>query len=323
MIKFQYYNKDLTKSQIEQILNNYKLKYTTLTNEINSKLNSLIKTILRDISPFLENIESISKDLKSLKEMDIHKKKIELLENKLREKSKIENQLQNDIISLKKEITALRENKIKQNDSTDNLLKRNDNITSPKRPNKLRKKTFELNNIDDHSQSISISSEPKSSRRYNNKKMEENSSKSTTLNNHSNSIINKREKEKNKLKNNYMMNMQEITRSINGYHNQIQATRNSEKISKFICFSNKKLNKNETRNKKSKKDKSKSIDLSNSVETITKNRKYNINNELLLKDYNIIEEDIEDEIKDLEIDEENILKLIEDIQNFQNINKVI
>ena len=323
MIQFQYYNKGLTKSQIEQILNNYKLKYTTLTNEINSKLNSLIKTILRDISPFLENIESISKDLKSLKEMDIHKKKIELLENKLREKSKIENQLQNDIISLKKEITALREKKIKQNDSTDNLLKRNDYITSPKRPNKLRKKTFELNNIDDHSQSMSISSEPKSSRRYNNKKMEENSSKSTTLNNHSNSIINKREKEKNKLKNNYMMNMQEITRSINGYHNQIQATRNSEKISKFICFSNKKLNKNETGNKKSKKDKSKSIDLSNSVETITKNRKYNINNELLLKDYNIIEEDIEDEIKDLEIDEENILKLIEDIQNFQNINKII
>ena len=119
------------------------------------------------------------------------------------------------------------------------------------------------------------------------------------------------------------MNMQEITRSINGYHNQIQATRNSEKISKFICFSNKKLNKNETRNKKSKNDKSKSIDLSNSIETISKNRKYNINNELLLKDYNIIVEDIEEEIKDLDIDEENILKLIEDIQNFQNINKVI
>ena len=42
MIQVQYYNKGLTKTQIEQILNNYKLKYTTLTNEINSKLNSLI-----------------------------------------------------------------------------------------------------------------------------------------------------------------------------------------------------------------------------------------------------------------------------------------
>ena len=320
MIQLQYYNKGLTKTQIEQILNNYKLKYTTLTNEINSKLNSLIKTILNDISPFLENIESISKDLKSLKEMDNHKKKIEFLENKLREKSKIENQLQNDIITLKKEITTLKEKKINQNDSSDNLLKRNDNITSPpKRPNKLRKKTFELNNIDDHSQSIS--SEPKSSRRYNNKKTEESSSKSITLNSHSNSIIYKKEKEKNKIKNNYMMNMQEIARSINGYHNQIQANRNTEKVSKFICFSNKKLNKKETRNKKTKNDKSKSIDLSNSVDTLTKNKKLNITNDLMLKDYNIIEEDIEDEIKELEIDEENILKLIEDIQNFQNKRK--
>ena len=320
MIQLQYYNKGLTKTQIEQILNNYKLKYTTLTNEINSKLNSFIKTILNDISPFLENIESISKDLKSLKEMDNHKKKIEFLENKLREKSKIENQLQNDIISLKKEITTLKEKKINQNDSSDNLLKRNDNITSPpKRPNKLRKKTFELNNIDDHSQSIS--SEPKSLRRYNNKKTEESSSKSITINSHSNSIIYKKEKEQNKIKNNYMMNMQEIARSINGYHNQIQANRNTEKISKFICFSNKKPNKKETRNKKTKNDKSKSIDLSNSVDTLTKNKNLNITNDLMLKDYNIIEEDIEDEIKELEIDEENILKLIEDIQNFQNQRK--
>lgn len=321
MIQFQYYNKGLTKTQIEQILNNYKLKYTTLTNEINSKLNSLIKTILNDISPFLENIESISKDLKSLKEMDIHKKKIELLENKLREKSQIENRLQNDIISLKKEITTLKEKKINQNDSTYNLLKRNDNSISPKKPNKLRKKTFELNNIDDYSQSIL--SEPKSSRRSNNKKTEENSSKSITLNSHSNSIINKKENEKNKYKNNYMMNMQEITRSINGYHNQIKANRSSEKVSKFICYSNKKLNKNETRNKKTKNNKSKSIDLSNSVDTVTKNNKLNITNELILKDYNIIEEDIEDEIKELEIDEENLLKLIEDIRNFQNSKQVI
>ena len=317
MIQFQYYNKGLTKTQIEQILNNYKLKYTTLTNEINSKLNSLIKTILNDISPFLENIELISKDLKSLKEMDIHKKKIELLENKLREKSQIEHQLQNDIISLKKEISTLKENKINQNDSIDNPLKRNDNIISPpKRPNKLRKKTFELNDIDDHSQSIS--SEPKSLRKYNNKKTEENTSRSITLNSHSNSIIHKKEKEKekNKHKNNYMMNMQEITRSLNGYHNQILENRNTEKINKFICFSNKKLNKKETRNKKTKNDKSKSIDLSNSMDTISKNKKLNNANELILKDYNIIEEDIEDEIKELEIDEENILKLIEDIQNF-------
>jgi DNA-binding protein H-NS len=57
--------------------------------------------------------------------MNIHKKKIELLENKLREKSQIKHQLQNDIISLKREITTLKEKK-NQNDFTDNILKRND-----------------------------------------------------------------------------------------------------------------------------------------------------------------------------------------------------
>ena len=55
--------------------------------------------------------------------MNIHKKKIELLENKLREKSQIEHQLQNDIISLKREITTLKEKK-NQNDFTDNILKK-------------------------------------------------------------------------------------------------------------------------------------------------------------------------------------------------------
>ena len=43
--------------------------------------------------------------------MNIHKKKIELLENKLREKSQIEHQLQNDIISLKREITNFKRKK--------------------------------------------------------------------------------------------------------------------------------------------------------------------------------------------------------------------
>ena len=94
MIQLQYYNKGLTKTQIEHILNNYNLKYTTITNEINS----IIKTVLNDISPFLENIELLAKEMKKLKFQDNNTEKIELLENKLREKSQIEFQLQNDII---------------------------------------------------------------------------------------------------------------------------------------------------------------------------------------------------------------------------------
>ena len=158
-----------------------------------------------------------------------------------------------------------------------------------------------------------------------------------------------------KNKSNYMMNMQEITRSINGYHNQIQSTRNSEKVSKFICSSSKKNNKKDIKNKKnkSKKEKSRSIDLSYSVDTDTKNKKIeinntinnyynnninnnnnninnnNINNNNANNNYNnvnkiegnnldIIEEEYDEEIRELEIDEKNILKLIEDIKNLGN-----
>ena len=110
MIQLQYYNNGLTKTQIEQILKNYNLKYNTLTNEINSKLNNLIKTFLNDISPFLENIEYISKEMKKLKDLEINRDKIEFLENQLNEKCIKENQLQNDILTLKKYILFL-ENK--------------------------------------------------------------------------------------------------------------------------------------------------------------------------------------------------------------------
>jgi len=107
MIQLQYYNNGLSKTQIEQILNNYNLKYNTLTNEINSKLNNLIKTFLNDISPFLENIEYISKEMKKLKDLETNRDQIEFLENQLNEKCIIENQLQNDIITLKKYILFL------------------------------------------------------------------------------------------------------------------------------------------------------------------------------------------------------------------------
>ena len=109
MIQLQYYNKGLSKAQIEQILKNYNLKYTTITNEINLKLNSLIKTVLNDISPFLENIEYLSKKSKQLKEFENAKNRIEALEHQLKEKIIIEKELQESIISLKQEISDLKE----------------------------------------------------------------------------------------------------------------------------------------------------------------------------------------------------------------------
>ena len=333
MIQLQYYHKGLTKVQIEQILNNYKLKYTTLTNEINSKLNYLIKTVINDICPFLENIEEISKEINNLKDLDNHKKKIELLQNKLHEKSLVEHQLQNNIISLKKEISILKEKQINHNNSNYNIFKKNDISSSPKRQNRIRKKTFDLNISTDNHSISSVNSKKK----YNNNKSDENSSKIITPNSHSKSTMIKKENPKNKNKNNYMMNMQEITRSLNGYHNQVKETRNNEKVNKFICFSNKKNNKKDLKNKEAKREKNKSMELSLTFDSITKNRKMKINNDIngdknnyldnknKNNDYDndIIDEEIEDEIKELEIDEQNILKLIEDIKNLGNQKEIV
>ena len=363
MIQLQYYNKGLTKTQIEHILNNYRLKYTTLTNEINLKLNSFVKTVLNDISPFLENIEEISKEMKNLKEMDNHKIKIEILEQKLKEKAIMERQLQSDVDSLRKELISLKEKNESRN-SSNNLLKDKEIKTTPLSPKVTREKkniVFDLNIENAHSSRESKELSPK---KNNNNKNQEDSSKSTILNIQSNSSITKRENQKNKKKNNYMMNMQEITRNINNYHNEVQANRTNKNINKFISPSNRKIVQKEIKNKKKRIDKSKSIDLSNAMDTESNNQKMEINNiankinkennskqnkanndnntnnsnntnntnntnndnndklnKELEKEYFLIDEKLEEEIKELEIDEENILKIIEDIKIFENNNK--
>ena len=39
MLQLQYFNSNLTKKQIDRILNNFNIKYTTVKNEIYSKVN--------------------------------------------------------------------------------------------------------------------------------------------------------------------------------------------------------------------------------------------------------------------------------------------
>ena len=352
MIQLQYYNKGLTKNQIDQILNNYNLKYTTLTKEINSKLNSLIKTVLNDISPFLENIEEISKEIKSLKEMDSHKRKIELLENKLQEKSLVEHQLKNDIVSLKKEIALLKEKN--KNDSTENIIKVNDTYTSPIKRNK--KKSIDKINMNNDAELQNLKKDLKGSTRQNNNN--KNDESSIGANTHSRSTMSSKKgswkNSKEKKANNYLMNYNEITRSLNNKNlNQNQnltKTVKADKVSKFICSSSKKNIKDFKEKKKTKKNKSRSIDLSNKIDTEAKKekiQKFINNNKMEKKEINnddkiieenkkenrnivdsedddikeesyleIIEEEIDNEIKELETDEEEILLLIDDIRNF-------
>ena len=118
MIQLQYYNGKLKKTQIDNILNNFNIKYTTFKNEIESKVNNLLKLFLNDIKSFIENIEEISKERKKLKEFDNLKKQQEILSLKLKEKTMNEGKLLLNIESLKKEIIYLKNEKHKSIEMT-------------------------------------------------------------------------------------------------------------------------------------------------------------------------------------------------------------
>lgn len=63
MLQKQYFGQKLKDSQIERILGNYNIKYSSLQNEINYKLSILIQTFLKDIHSFLENFQEITNEV--------------------------------------------------------------------------------------------------------------------------------------------------------------------------------------------------------------------------------------------------------------------
>ena len=114
MLQQQYFNSKLTKNQIDGIMNNFNIKYTTVKNEIDAKLNNLLKLFLNDIQPFLDNLEEISKERKKLKDFEHIQREYNIMSLKLKEKISNEHRLESSIESLQKEITQLKnENKIK------------------------------------------------------------------------------------------------------------------------------------------------------------------------------------------------------------------
>ena len=299
MLQIQYYNKGLSKKQIEQIIKNYNLKYTTLTNEINLKLNSIIKTVLSDITPFLENIEYLSKQAKQLKEIENAKNRIDTLEAKLKEREK----------EYERNIRA-------KDDIINNLEK--------EKINKKRKKMLNYSNSNKHLTSSSM------------KNLEINyEQKSEILDEEE-----LKQKNRNLVKNSkYMLNLKEITRNLNIYHEHTLLTRNNKNINKFISNT---IQKEENKNNKNNRVKKRNVGSTNKRNMknnqsmrlnseIKKISKFNFNKDEYESDKEnpinfsqddkssiIFDEEIDDEIKELEIDEQNILNLINKINNFGN-----
>ena len=120
MLQKQYYTYKLSKTQIDHILANYNIKYTTMKTDIESKLANMIQVFLKDIFAFLENIEEIASEKDKLKEFDRMKKELKSASQKLLEKTKNEIKLQSTISSLSKEVASLKEklNRNSRNTST-------------------------------------------------------------------------------------------------------------------------------------------------------------------------------------------------------------
>ena len=322
MLQIQYYNKGLSKKQIEQIIKNYNLKYTTLTNEINLKLNSIIKTVLSDITPFLENIEYLSKQAKELKEIENTKNRIDTLEAKLKEKALLEKELQNNITYLKQEINELKE----REKEYERNIRAKDDIINNLEKEKINKKKKKMLNYSGSNKHLTSSSMENLEINYEQKS----------------EILDEEEikqKNKNLIKNSkYMMNLKEITRNLNIYHDHTLLTRNNKNINKFISSATQKeetkynkYNKNKKRNvcstnKKSMK-KNQDMRLSSEIKKVSKfnfnkdeeesDKENRINISQDDKSSIVFDEEIDEEIKELEIDEQNILNLINKINNFE------
>jgi hypothetical protein len=144
MLQNQYFNSKLTHDHIEKILTNYNIKYNTMKNEIDAKFNTMIKLFINDIKAFLENIEEISNERKKIKDAENTEVELAILKNKLEEKKKSENQLKNEVELLTKENESLKK-KIKfkeqiiqnknlsvENTSSDIRLKTENNPTKNK-----------------------------------------------------------------------------------------------------------------------------------------------------------------------------------------------
>ena len=331
MLQSQYYNHKLTKNQIEKILTNYNIKYNTMKNEIDAKFNNMIKLFLNDIRAFLENIEEITNERKKIKEAENTQMEIAILKSRLEEKSLNENKMKNEIDNLTKENLSLKTKiKVQANISSSKSKAKNKNINeltstnssilkSESRPVKSRYLKFRkdggiLNKTKNKNNKSFIKTE--GNKNYNRK------------NNHLSMSVEKRT-----IKD--IENLKYASAKDKGIHSNNNTEKRTVNNYKNINLDNKKIkNKNKKNYSINKTPENKAMtvnttgNISNSNinskknKTIDNDKKHSIS-EIPPFEQSIDDDDslvtvddvIEEELKELEIDEEKIILLIEQIKN--------
>ena len=108
MLQSQYLYTKLQKKHIDQILSNYNIKYTTMKNEIENKINIMIKTFNQDISEFLNNMEEIASEKQKLKKLERNQIELENTREELKDIIHEQTKLKREIELLKMENVRLK-----------------------------------------------------------------------------------------------------------------------------------------------------------------------------------------------------------------------
>ena len=190
-IKNQISTLNFNQKHIEAILNNYHIKYNKFKNQIDIKLNELIKEFLSDFLLFLGYFQGDNLLKIKTKEIELNKNEIECLLKKLKNKEKNEYNLKQEIKYLLNENQSLK-NKIK------NQKKKIINLNTYKeKKKKKKKKMINLNTYDEKKEKYSFNNNfEKNNISISNKKNQRTHSDLNKVHNQSfNGINNKKPKE--------------------------------------------------------------------------------------------------------------------------------
>ena len=317
MLQNQYFNSKLTHDHIEKILTNYNIKYNTMKNEIDAKFNTMIKLFINDIKAFLENIEEISNERKKIKDAENTEVELAILKNKLEEKKKSENQLKNEVELLTKENESLKK-KIKfkeqiiqnknlsvENTSSDIRLKTENNPTK----NKYKKFTTGSKTTRRDKNNLTLDAKTEEKKPVKNKYSHKNKQLSLNLDKnidadnpkYTKTYINSKKKSNNSMDKRIVKKKSNTKKNMNSNDKspEVKSTQETKSTSNIQNAKNKSIINDEKLS---------------TVEMPFSDQSY-IENESITTD-----EILEDEIKELEKEEENIILLMDKIKQLnQNV----
>lgn len=142
MLQKQYLNSKLNNKHINNILENYKIKYSGIKNEIESKINDMIKLIVKDISGFLENIEETAVKKAKLNSYEKMKNELDTIRNQLKMKIYNEHKTKNELDLLTQENSLLKVKIKSLNEKIINLTNNNSSNNNIKTKSPSIRKTI-------------------------------------------------------------------------------------------------------------------------------------------------------------------------------------